>query len=302
MKQYKKLALLISIFSILTALLLIKAAAASQAYGAGTVSASALNIRTEPGTTGGIAATLKKGSSVVILDISNSDWYHVNSGGTDGYVAALYLSDVGTVKNFAASGLLTSDDVRLRGTPSTAGAVLGTYPAGTAVSIIGINTGWYKVQCAGITGYVRSDFIVLSSNAFTASALSAASSRGQEIADYARQFLGYRYIYGAASPRIGGFDCSGLTYYVFRQFGYSISRTASQQYKNNGVSVAKSDLQPGDLVFFSRNGGRSVTHVGLYYGDGKFVNASTERTGVILSSLESGWYEKTWYGAKRIIG
>jgi cell wall-associated NlpC family hydrolase len=78
-------------------------------------------------------------------------------------------------------------------------------------------------------------------------------------------------------------------------------RRASLQFANNGVSVAKADLQPGDLVFFSSDGS-GVTHVGLYYGDGMFVNASTESTGVIFSSLSSDWYTRTYWGAKRIIG
>ena len=302
MKSYKKLFILIFLFSMMAALLLIKASAASQVYGAGKVSVSALNVRTEPSTAGSIAATIKNGSTVVILEIVNDNWYHINSGGTDGYVAAMYISDVDTVTNLNASGALNGSDIRMRSTPSTTDTALGSYSAGTVMGIIGINNGWYKVQCDGKTGYIRSDFITLSYDSGSVSTVSAVTSKGQEIADYARQFVGYKYIYGAASPNYGGFDCSGLTYYVYKQFGYSISRTASQQYRNNGVTVSKNDLQPGDLVFFSSNGGRSVTHVGLYYGDGQFVNASTGRTGVIMSSLDSSWYAKTWYGAKRMIG
>jgi cell wall-associated NlpC family hydrolase len=304
MKRYKKLFVLIFLLSILTAILLVKAAAVSPAYGAGSVSASSLNVRAEPSTTGSITATIPKDSTVVILDITNDSWYHVNYNGTEGYTASMYISGVETAKNFTASGALTGGDIRMRSAPSTSGSVLGTYPSGTIMSIIGINNGWYKVQYDGKTGYIRSDFITLSSGSDStyASTFSALSSKGQEIAEYASQLVGYKYIYGAASPKTGGFDCSGLVYYTYKQFGYSISRTASQQYKKNGVSISKADLQPGDLVFFSRNGGRSVTHVGLYYGDGMFVNASTQSTGVIMSSLDSAWYTKTWYGAKRITG
>ncbi len=303
MKSYKKLLILIFLLSVLTAVLLIHASAAvSPAYGAGKVAASALNVRTGPTTNGSVLATIRNGDTVVILEKLSDDWYHINSGGIDGYVAAMYISDVETVKNFNAAGVLTGDDIRIRSAPSISDSVLGTYPAGTAIRIIGINNGWYKTQYNGLTGYIRSDFMTLTSESAIASAFSAASTEGQEIAEFARQFVGYKYIYGSASPKSGGFDCSGLTSYVYKQFGYSISRTASQQYRNNGVSVSRAELQPGDLVFFSRNGGRSVTHVGLYYGDGMFVNASTESTGVILSSLDSSWYTKTWYGAKRIIG
>ena len=87
---------------------------------------------------------------------------------------------------------------------------------------------------------------------------------------------------------------------MYGQFGYSLSRTASQQYKNNGYSVSKSELQQGDLVFFSSNG-YSVTHVGIYIGGGQFIHASTSTTGVIISDLNSSYYTRVWFGAKRIV-
>ena len=64
--------------------------------------------------------------------------------------------------------------------------------------------------------------------------------------------------------------------------------------------VSKSELQPGDLVFFSSNGS-SVTHVGIYIGNGQFVHASTSKTGVIISNLSSAYYLRVWFGAKRIL-
>lgn len=307
MKKPTKLLILLLLFSLLTAVLLFSASAASQAYGAGTVSVSALNVRSEPSTASPISTRLSKGNIVVILDKPNDSWYHINYNGSVGYVASLYVSDVQTAKNFSASGTLTGSEIRMRSTPNTEGAVLGTYSDGTVMSVIGINNGWYKVKYEGNTGYIRSDFlnIGISSGASTLAVQTADlapqnTDLGQKIADYAQQFIGYSYIYGAASPKVG-FDCSGLTSYVYKQFGYAISRTASQQYRNNGAAVSKAELRPGDLVFFSSNGGRSVTHVGLYYGDGKFVNASTGSVGVILSSLDSAYYTRVWYGAKRII-
>lgn len=280
------------------------ASAGTVAYGAGRVGASALNIRDSAGTTGNIIATLYKDEYVIILDGAGSDWYRINHDGIVGYVAAMYISGVETAKNFNATGILNGSGIRMRATPSTAGAVLGVYGAGTAMQVTGINSGWYKVQYDGKTGYIRSDLMDLTASAtMTASSiapLAAVSDTGWKIADFAYQYIGYRYVYGAASPAVG-FDCSGLVYYVYGRFGFTLSRSASQQYRNNGVSVSKDQLRPGDLVFFSSNGGRSVTHVGLYYGDGMFVNASTSNTGVIFSSLNSSYYQKTYYGAKRIV-
>jgi cell wall-associated NlpC family hydrolase len=281
------------------------------AYGAGRVSASALNVRDSAGTAGSVIATLYKDEYVVILDGAGSDWYRINHDGTVGYVAAMYITGVETAKNFNATGVLNGSGIRMRATPSTAGAVLGVYGTGTAMQVIGINSGWYKVKYDGKTGYIRSDLMDITAGAgasstsasITASSvapLAAASDTGRKIAEFAYQYIGYPYVYGAASPAVG-FDCSGLVYYVYSRFGYALSRSASQQYRNNGVSVSKDQLRPGDLVFFSSNGGRSVTHVGLYYGDGMFVNASTSKTGVIFSSLNSSYYQKTYYGAKRIV-
>ena len=130
-------------------------------------------------------------------------------------------------------------------------------------------------------------------------ATAASATKGQKIANYALQYLGYKYVYGSESPS-KGFDCSGLVYYTFGQFGYKLQRSASQQYKNNGTTIAKSDLKPGDLVFFSSNGS-TVTHVGIYIGDNEFVHASTSDTGVIISNLTSAYYTKVWFGAKRIV-
>jgi len=299
MKRFNKLAVTASAFTGLTLAVLIGASAAPIATAAGTVSCSVLNVRTEASTEAKIATTLQKGDTVVILE-QRDDWYQVLTGGEGiGYVASSYISGVETAKNFTATGTVNDSNVRMRSAPSTSAQILGKYQNGTTVEIIGLNNGWYKVRHGGKTGYIRSDLITLIKDGAVA-ASAAALSEGQAIADFARQFVGAKYVYGAASPT-RGFDCSGLTYYVYSKYGYAISRTASQQYKNNGTTVAKNELKPGDLVFFSSNGGRSVTHVGLYIGDGKFVNASTEKTGVIISSLSSSWYTKTWYGAKRIV-
>lgn len=295
MKRFSKLIVLMLIISILSTFLVYSVNATSIAHGAGTVTISALNVRSEPNTSSAIISTIHKDSIVVILDIPSSDWYHINYKGTDGYVASIYISDILNTENFNATGILTDNDIRVRSTASTAGDILGTYSEGKVMNIIGINSGWYKVQSGSVTGYIRSDLMkIIPDSSRRASAL------GQEIANFAKQYVGYSYIYGASSPSVG-FDCSGLTYYVYGQFGYHISRTASQQYRNNGINVSKSELQPGDLVFFSSNGGRSITHVGLYYGDGNFVNASTTNVGVIFSSLDSSYYTRTYYGAKRII-
>lgn len=104
---------------------------------------------------------------------------------------------------------------------------------------------------------------------------------GGSAVEYAKSRVGSAYVYGATGPN--AFDCSGLTSWAYRQAGKSIPRTTGGQ-ASGGTYVARGDLQPGDLVFFSQGGGR-ISHVGMYIGGGMMVHAGTPRTGVCYSSI-----------------
>ena len=106
------------------------------------------------------------------------------------------------------------------------------------------------------------------------------SSVGQEIANYAVQFVGNPYVYGGTSLTNGA-DCSGFTQSVMANFGIYIARTAADQ-AYGGTSVSVSDIQPGDLLFYSDGSG--ISHVALYIGGGQIVHAATESQGIIISS------------------
>ena len=113
------------------------------------------------------------------------------------------------------------------------------------------------------------------------------------------QFLGYPYVYGGSSPR--GFDCSGFTSYIYKQFGYSLKRSASDQL-DNGTSVSRSELQPGDLVMFKKgSSSRRASHVGIYIGNNQFIHSSTSRVGVIISGMDEAYYTSGFVGARRIV-
>lgn len=106
------------------------------------------------------------------------------------------------------------------------------------------------------------------------------SSLGQQIADYAVQFVGNPYVYGGTSLT-NGTDCSGFTMSVMANFGIGLARTAADQ-SYGGTSVAISDIQPGDLLFYSDGSG--ISHVALYIGGGQIVHAATESQGIIISN------------------
>ena len=105
-------------------------------------------------------------------------------------------------------------------------------------------------------------------------------------------------MYGGNGP--SSFDCSGYTSYVYRHFGYTLNRTASTQL-SNGTSVSKSELQPGDLVFFKYNTSKAASHVGIYIGGGQFIHASTNTYTVKIDDLTRGHYANVCVGARRIL-
>jgi len=121
------------------------------------------------------------------------------------------------------------------------------------------------------------------------------SGKGNTVVETAQKYKGSSYAYGGSSP--SGFDCSGFTAYVYNMHGVSLNRTAAGQY-SNGVSVSKSDLQPGDLVMFGKSG---INHVGIYIGGGQMIHAANPDRGVTTDTINSGYYYDNYVGARRVI-
>ena len=122
----------------------------------------------------------------------------------------------------------------------------------------------------------------------------ADASKGAQVVAIALQYLGVPYRWGGASPS-GGFDCSGLTMYVYAQLGISLPHHAATQY-GYGSPVSRDDLAPGDLVFFSGLG-----HMGMYIGDRKFIHAPQTGDVVKISSIDEPYRISGWVGARRVL-
>ncbi len=283
--------------SALTTLLLAVSAMAAEgdlAVRAGITTGSSLRLRAEASTSSSILTTLNKDTILAVIDQPTTQWYKVSYAGKTGYVSADYL-EIDADNIFETYGRVNGDAVNVRSGASTASDTLGTISKNSIVTVNGLVDGWYDVTCeSGTRGYIRSDFLDLIS--------SKTSTSGSAAVDLARQYLGVRYVYGGASP--SGFDCSGFTMYIMKQFGYSLPHTATGQWQSGlGTKVSYGELMPGDLVFFcdpSRSMGKACSHAGIYVGGGQFIHASSSKHGVIYSDLSSGYYNRYFVGGIRL--
>ncbi|MBV9355070.1 MAG: LysM peptidoglycan-binding domain-containing protein [Chloroflexi bacterium] len=132
----------------------------------------------------------------------------------------------------------------------------------------------------------------------TASPSPAPSTPAGGLASLASKFLGTAYVWGGDSP--GGFDCSGLVWYVAHLSGRAIPRTMIGEYNSSSTHPGRGELQPGDLVFFQNTYGSGMSHDGIYLDGGKFISAADEGSGVIVSDLNSAYWSAHWYGATRL--
>ena len=196
----------------------------------------------------------------------------------------------------AYDGAMAARQITVYAAPSDSAASLRTLRQGKVARLNDVTEdgNWYQITFSGTTGYVRADgcqTVQYSDYAGT----SAVKSAREDLVDYAKSFLGTRYVWGGASP--SGFDCSGFTMYVYAHFGYRMSHGASDQlYAFTRVSTA--ERLAGDLVFFSYGGG-DISHVGIYLGGGAFIHA-TSNGGVKISYFDS-YYSSTYVGAVRVL-
>lgn len=302
----------------------------------GHITGDYVRFRTGPSTNYSIIDSYNKGKELAAI-AQEGDWVKAVIDGREGYVYAQYVyideqPDIGDIINKpsqpqetakpeetpaptpepsrepeieeteATAGYICGNDVRFRSGPSMSSDIIGTFYYGNSVTITGTSGDWTAVEYKGSSGFVYSQYVKSGSFSVgggdSGSDSSSGSGTGRQIADFALQFVGYNYCWGGTSPETG-FDCSGLVYYTYKNFGYTLNRVAADQ-ANNGYGVSYDELQPGDILCFYSSGSY-IGHVGIYIGDGMFVHASNSTTGVIITPLD-GYYSNRGFVARRIIG
>jgi cell wall-associated NlpC family hydrolase len=236
---------------------------AASAIGKGVISISdgAVNVRAEASENADVKTQLSNKTNVLVLSRGNG-WTKIAYGNSNsiGYVKSEYVVD-------PVIDISRSSDNNMRQQQSASSSKASK----------------------------SSDKKSSSTSSKEESAPAKASSKGAAIVAEAEKYLGVKYVYGGTSP--SGFDCSGLVQYVMRKQGISVPRSSGSQF-GSGVSVSRSNLQPGDLVFF-RSGG-SISHVGIYVGGGQMIHAPRTGKTVSYTSIDSVSRQKSFAGGRRV--
>ena len=269
-----------------------------------------LRLRSGPGTSYSILTSLKPGTILQNLGTSGS-WYKVQYGSYTGYVSSSYVAattetgssnsnDDSNTTNLDGIKVTSSGRLNMRKGAGTSYAIVTKLPSGAIAKLVSKSGDWYKVTYNGYTGYVSAEYCKLvkyeESSSSGNNGTTNSTTRDNVVA-YAKTFLGTKYVYGGNTPE-SGFDCSGFVKYVLAKYGYTIPRTSASQYSGT-TRINKSELKPGDLIFFGTSG--TVNHVGMYIGNNNFIHAENSKTGVCISSLSSSYYSSHYIGCGRVI-
>ena len=291
------------LISAATAAMLASFASAEElAVGLAKTTGNALNMREYPTTDSAVVMNLDKNSTLALLERTEEDWFKVSYEGKTGYVSTNYLEELEN-GNFEARAQVNSEGVCVRYLPSEDSDILETIENKAYVTVLACYDGWYLVRCQyGTEGYIRSDYLNLTTIASSRSGSSTAGN--SSVVSVAKRFLGVRYVYGGASSR--SVDCSGFTMLVFRQFGVSFPHSASGQWTSGkGKKIySKSALRAGDLVFFRDPKvakGKAASHVGIYIGNNQFIHASSSSRKVTYGTIASGYHSRYFIGGLRVV-
>lgn len=230
------------------------------------ISSKTVNLRREANTTSEIMDQLPRNTEVTVVEKVDNTWSKVKVGNLTGYISNEYLSDKKVEE--VSSRSLENDR-----TPETEQKEQKEEK---------------KEEKDTKTESKKEE---KKENKTESKKEDNNSVTGAKVVEYAKKYLGHKYVYGTAGPDT--FDCSGFTSYVYKHFGYSLSRTSGGQ-RSNGKEVKKANLKAGDIVCFSG-------HVGIYIGGNNFIHAANPKKGIIITSLSNSYYKKTYITARRII-
>jgi len=203
---------------------------------------------------------------------------------------------------------------KVRMAPAPGYVIIGCLENGTALTVLGEAGNYYQIDCFDMTGYILKQQVMLDDNGcYTVCCrpdcpetaylpvhnAGDALSQTSLIRGMALACLGIRYAKGGANTR--GFDCSGLTQYIFGKADYALKRTVAQQLQS-GIIIPKEELRCGDLVFFKYTTATAslYSHVGIYIGNGQVLHASSTR-GVTVNDLSTPYYTEHYLCARRVV-
>ena len=265
------------------------------------IASTTLAIYASTSTSSASLGTMSFGESLTCTGVNDTWARVVNSSGAVGYCKLSGITDTNP-NTYSVTLYAQSSGVKVYSKASTSSTVLTTLGLNAKVTGVAINGDktWIRLKnSSGEYGYVQASAVATSS-----SGGSSSSATVDKVIALAKAQSGKPYIYGTTGPN--SFDCSGFTYYVFRNAaGITLKRTAeSQGYDSSYTKISgTSDLKVGDLVFFNTNSGDAdlCDHVGIYLGGGSFIHASSAGGKVITSSLSSGYYNRTYSWGRRVL-
>lgn len=188
---------------------------------------------------------------------------------------------------------------------------IGQLVDGTKITVLGKSGDYYKIDCYDMVGYVARSQVVHTEDEYYVNCKAGSSQtriltytghaealeQRHSLFALAKKQLGSRYVWGGTRP--GGFDCSGLTSYLYKKHGIKLNRTAAQQLQN-GIIIPKDALQVGDLIFFYEPGRTyPASHVGIYAGNNRIIHSGSK--GVCYADLDVDYFVKYYLCARRII-
>lgn len=247
-----------------------------------------LNVRKKASTDSKVVGKMTDKDACEIVSVKG-DWAKITSGKVEGYVKTEYLLTGDAAKNVAKKEItkvvtVNTTTLRVREKASEDSAILSL--VGEDLVVEDTKDGWYKVEVDDQKGYISGDYVEVTEKLPTASTVKELeygegyTDSRVSLVQFALQFVGNRYVWGGTSLT-NGIDCSGFTMQVYARYGVGLPHHAASQ-PAYGKRISASEAKPGDLFFYGS--GSSISHVGIYIGNGQIVHASNARTGIKISN------------------